>query len=112
MGFLQFYSRVSYLISDFCFFSVKQSCILENFNPKASSDVNSPSEFIYFSQAEPDGTDAADKLGYLFGVNAAEWLKAICNPKVKVGTEWVTKGQTVDQVNYSLGALTKVNYLL
>ena len=43
-------------------------------------------------------------------MNASEWLKAICNPKVKVGTEWVTKGQTVDQVNYSLGALTKVKF--
>ena len=58
-------------------------------------------------QAEADGTDAADKLAYLFGVNSAEWIKAICHPKVKVGTEYVTKGQTVEQVNYSLGALTK-----
>jgi len=58
-------------------------------------------------QAEPDGTEGADKLAYLYGVNPSDWLKAICNPKVKVGTEYVTKGQTVDQVNYALGALTK-----
>ena len=58
-------------------------------------------------QAEPDGTDAGDKLGFLFGVNPGDWYKALCNPRVKVGTEMVTKGQTVDQVSYSLGALTK-----
>ena len=26
-------------------------------------------------QAEPDGTDAADKLTYLFGCKSDEWLK-------------------------------------
>ena len=26
-------------------------------------------------QAEPDGTDAADKLSYLFGVSANDWCK-------------------------------------
>ena len=58
-------------------------------------------------QAEPDGTESGDKLGFLFGISADEWYKAICNPKVKVGTEMVTKGQTVEQVYYALGALTK-----
>jgi myosin heavy subunit len=61
-------------------------------------------------QAEPDGSDGADKLAYLFGINPSEWLKAICNPKVKVGTEYVTKGQTVDQVNYGLGNLYIHNF--
>ena len=58
-------------------------------------------------QGEADGTEAADKLAYLFGVSSSEWLKAICNPKVKVGTEYVTKGQTVEQISYALSALTK-----
>merc|ERR1711990_772545 len=58
-------------------------------------------------QAEPDGTEAGEKLGFLFGVNPDDWYKTLCNPKVKVGTEIVTKGQTVDQVSYALGALTK-----
>ena len=58
-------------------------------------------------QAEPDGQEAGDKVGFLLGVNSDEWYKALCSPKVKVGTEIVTKGQTVDQVNYALGALTK-----
>ena len=33
-------------------------------------------------QAEPDGTDGADKLSFLFGVKSDEWLKAMCSPKV------------------------------
>lgn len=33
-----------------------------------------------------------------FGVDAEEFMKALCKPRVKVGTEWVNKGQTKDQV--------------
>jgi len=40
----------------------------------------------------------ADKIGYLLGLNSAEMLKALCYPRVKVGNEYVTKGQTVPQV--------------
>ena len=47
------------------------------------------------------------KLTYLFGCKSDEWLKAMCQPKVKVGTEYVTKGQTVAQCYYALSALTK-----
>merc|ERR1711892_863697 len=61
-------------------------------------------------QAEPDGSDAADKLGFLYGVKSEEWLKAMCSPKVKVGTEYVTKGQTVDQCYYGLSAITKATF--
>ncbi|XP_075691566.1 myosin heavy chain, skeletal muscle, adult-like [Rhinoderma darwinii] len=58
-------------------------------------------------QAEPDGTEVADKLGYLMGLNSADLLKALCYPRVKVGNEFVTKGQTVPQVNNAVGALSK-----
>uniref|UniRef100_A0A8C7KUU2 Myosin heavy chain, fast skeletal muscle-like n=1 Tax=Oncorhynchus kisutch TaxID=8019 RepID=A0A8C7KUU2_ONCKI len=61
-------------------------------------------------QAEPDGTEVADKIGYLLGLNSAEMLKALCYPKVKVGNEYVTKGQTVPQVNNSVSALAKSIY--
>merc|ERR1712130_960936 len=61
-------------------------------------------------QAEPENTEAIDKQAYLIGVNGGEWAKAICAPRVKVGTEMVTKGQTVDQVIYALGAITKASY--
>jgi myosin heavy subunit len=61
-------------------------------------------------QAEIDGTEAIDKLAYLLGVNTADWCKAICSPKVKVGTEFVVKGQTMEQTNYALQASTKATY--
>ncbi|XP_041916340.1 myosin heavy chain, fast skeletal muscle-like [Alosa sapidissima] len=61
-------------------------------------------------QAEPDGTETADKISYLLGLNSADMLKALCYPRVKVGNEYVTKGQTVPQVNNSVSALSKSIY--
>ncbi|XP_065549861.1 myosin heavy chain, skeletal muscle, adult-like isoform X4 [Lathamus discolor] len=61
-------------------------------------------------QAEPDGTEVADKAAYLMGLNSADLLKALCYPRVKVGNEYVTKGQTVQQVVNSVGALAKAVY--
>uniref|UniRef100_A0AAV2KSL8 Myosin heavy chain n=1 Tax=Knipowitschia caucasica TaxID=637954 RepID=A0AAV2KSL8_KNICA len=61
-------------------------------------------------QAEPDGTEDADKVAYLLGLNSAEMLKALCYPRVKVGNEFVTKGQTVPQVMNSVPALAKSIY--
>ncbi|XP_044187687.1 myosin heavy chain, fast skeletal muscle-like [Thunnus albacares] len=61
-------------------------------------------------QAEPDGTEEADKIAYLLGLNSADMLKALCYPRVKVGNEMVTKGQTVPQVNNSVMALCKSIY--
>ena len=40
----------------------------------------------------------ADKAAYLMGLNSADLLKALCYPRVKVGNEYVTKGQNVQQV--------------
>ncbi|NWR81416.1 MYSS protein, partial [Centropus unirufus] len=83
-------------------------------------------------QAEPDGTEVqnfqqwcpclifkfsfvslciiADKAAYLMGLNSADLLKALCYPRVKVRNEYVTKGQTVEQVNNAVGALAKAVY--
>uniref|UniRef100_A0A3B1IDV8 Myosin motor domain-containing protein n=1 Tax=Astyanax mexicanus TaxID=7994 RepID=A0A3B1IDV8_ASTMX len=61
-------------------------------------------------QAEPDGTEEADKIAYLLGLNSADMLKALCYPRVKVGNEFVTKGQTVPQVYNSVSALAKSIY--
>uniref|UniRef100_A0A2K5RQE9 Myosin-6 n=1 Tax=Cebus imitator TaxID=2715852 RepID=A0A2K5RQE9_CEBIM len=61
-------------------------------------------------QAEPDGTEDADKSAYLMGLNSADLLKGLCHPRVKVGNEYVTKGQSVQQVYYSIGALAKAVY--
>ncbi|KAL2100496.1 hypothetical protein ACEWY4_004890 [Coilia grayii] len=61
-------------------------------------------------QAEPDGTEDADKVSYLMGLNSADMLKALCYPRVKVGNEYVTKGQTVPQVLNAVSALAKSVY--
>ena len=49
-------------------------------------------------QAEADGTAEAEKAAFLMGVNCSDLLKAMLQPKVKVGNEYVTKGQNKDQV--------------
>ncbi|XP_070701646.1 myosin-7 [Pempheris klunzingeri] len=61
-------------------------------------------------QAEADGTEDADKIAYLMGLNSADLIKGLCHPRVKVGNEWVTKGQNVQQVYYAIGALSKSVY--
>ncbi|XP_078139507.1 myosin heavy chain, fast skeletal muscle-like [Centroberyx gerrardi] len=61
-------------------------------------------------QGEPDGTEEADKVSYLLGLNSADMLKALCYPRVKVGNEFVTKGQTVQQILNSVSALAKSIY--
>merc|ERR1712227_1138468 len=45
-------------------------------------------------QAEIKEMDYPNKIAQLMGVNALELFKAFCKPKIKVGTEWVTKGQS------------------
>ncbi|XP_036706699.1 myosin-13-like [Balaenoptera musculus] len=55
-------------------------------------------------------TAVADRAGYLMGLNSAEMLKGLCCLRVKVGNEYVTKGQNVQQVTNSVGALAKAVY--
>ncbi|NXP85105.1 MYH7 protein, partial [Passerina amoena] len=61
-------------------------------------------------QAEADGTESADKAAYLMGISSAELIKGLLHPRVKVGNEYVTKGQNVEQVLYAVGALAKATY--
>ncbi|XP_075904082.1 myosin, heavy chain 7B, cardiac muscle, beta a isoform X2 [Nelusetta ayraudi] len=61
-------------------------------------------------QAEAVGTESADKASYLMGVSSADLIKGLLHPRVKVGNEYVVKGQNVEQVNYAVGALAKATY--
>ncbi|NXK64500.1 MYH7 protein, partial [Sylvietta virens] len=61
-------------------------------------------------QAEADGTESADKAAYLMGISSADLIKGLLHPRVKVGNEFVTKGQNVEQVLYAVGALAKATY--
>lgn len=35
----------------------------------------------------------------MFGVDMDKFINAMCKPRVKVGTEWVNKGQNAEQVS-------------
>uniref|UniRef100_A0A8R1HU94 Uncharacterized protein n=1 Tax=Caenorhabditis japonica TaxID=281687 RepID=A0A8R1HU94_CAEJA len=61
-------------------------------------------------QAEPDGTDDAEKAAAMYGLGSEEFLKALTKPRVKVGTEWVSKGQNCEQVVWAVGAMAKGLY--
>merc|ERR1711988_1575891 len=58
-------------------------------------------------QAEPGELDFPKKVAELFGVDCNNMLKAFCKPKIKVGTEWVTKGQTVEQATNAVGGIAR-----
>ncbi|CAM9406846.1 unnamed protein product [Lampetra planeri] len=61
-------------------------------------------------QAEVDGTEVADRVACLAGIDSSELQKGITRPKVKVGNEYVQKSQNMDQCVSSIGALAKAIY--
>merc|ERR1719346_684587 len=58
-------------------------------------------------QAEPGDMSYPTKVASLFGVNVHEYLKAFCKPKIKVGAEWVTKGQSCEQATNGVGGIAR-----
>merc|ERR1711936_1048076 len=61
-------------------------------------------------QAEIKDMGIPNKVAELFGVNGDELFKAFCKPKIKVGTEWVTKGQTCDQATNGVGGIARATF--
>ena len=62
-------------------------------------------------QAEPDdGNGEAVKACAVFGIETEAFLTALTRPRVKVGNEYVNKGQNVEQVHWTIGAMTKGVY--
>merc|ERR1712214_95517 len=60
------------------------------------------------AECEEIGPDKfAGKAAALMGVNAMVMIKAFCKPRIKVGTEWVTKGQTCDQATGAVGGIAR-----
>merc|ERR1712213_225878 len=51
-----------------------------------------------------------EKIATLFGVEKFELFKSFCKPKIKVGTEWVTKGQTCDQATNGVGGIARATF--
>ena len=50
------------------------------------------------------------KAAAAFGVDPKALFKAFCKPRIKVGTEWVTKGQTVEQATGAVGGVARGIY--
>merc|ERR1719447_1327456 len=58
-------------------------------------------------QAEVADTADGERVSHLLGLTVKDFLNSLVSPKVKVGTEYVNKGQSVVQVNYAITALCK-----
>ncbi|KAK3868077.1 hypothetical protein Pcinc_026512 [Petrolisthes cinctipes] len=58
-------------------------------------------------QAEADGTEVGERVAQLLGIDSNDLYLAITKPKIKVGTEFVSKGMNVNQCFYSVGAMAK-----
>merc|ERR1712121_78979 len=61
-------------------------------------------------QAEVKDMSIPNKVAELFGVNPDELMKGFCKPKIKVGTEWVTKGQTCEQATNGVGGIARATF--
>ena len=61
-------------------------------------------------QCEPDDKERAEIVGELLGVDPEAMMKAYCKPKIKVGTEWVTKGQNIEQSTQSVAGIARGLY--
>jgi len=60
--------------------------------------------------AELEEESEAKKAADMFGVDWEALVKSMVAPRVRVGKEWVNKGQNLEQVNWSIGAMTKGMY--
>merc|ERR1712002_59642 len=58
-------------------------------------------------QAEVADTADGERVAHLYGLQVKDFLNSLIKPRVKVGTEYVNKGQSVVQVNYAITALCK-----
>uniref|UniRef100_UPI00358F2AC5 myosin-16-like isoform X1 n=2 Tax=Myxine glutinosa TaxID=7769 RepID=UPI00358F2AC5 len=61
-------------------------------------------------QADVESSEVADLLAELLMVDSKELQQGITRPKVKVGNEFVQKGQNLAQCHTSIGALSKGMY--
>jgi len=57
------------------------------------------------------GSDSfAYKAAALCGIDVTSMIKAFCKPRIKVGTEWVTKGQNIEQASNAVGGIARGIY--
>merc|ERR1719261_835923 len=61
-------------------------------------------------QAEPGDLAYPTKVATLFGCDTDELLKAFCKPKIKVGTEWVTKQTSCEAAQNGVGGIARASF--
>merc|ERR1711990_451296 len=60
------------------------------------------------AECEDVGPDTyPGKAAAVFQIDAFQMIKAFCKPRIKVGTEWVTKGQTCEQATNAVGGIAR-----
>merc|ERR1719481_1235144 len=70
---------------------------------------------VYETKGRDDQAEIADvsmdtfagKAAAAFGCNPQAMFKAFCKPRIKVGTEWVIKGQTCEQATMATGGIAR-----
>merc|ERR1711884_193380 len=82
---------------------------------KITSGVMSSGEIQFVQKGRDDQAEERDmnyptKVAAMFGVNVKEFLKAFCKPKIKVGAEWVTKGQTCENATNGVGGIARASF--
>ena len=61
-------------------------------------------------QCEPDKPELSKKVAELCGVDQQLLMNAFVKPRIKVGTEWVTKGQNIEQAMNAVGGIARAIY--
>merc|ERR1711913_205299 len=84
---------------------------------KLTSAVMACGQVRFVQKGRDDQAEIADKdwdfpnkIAELFGVNAQELFKSFCKPKIKVGAEWVTKGQSCEQATNGVGGIARATF--
>ena len=62
------------------------------------------------AEISPKGQTQLEKAAHVLGIPVAELAKALLKPKIKAGRDWVTQARTIEQVKYSVEALTRALY--
>merc|ERR1712141_676117 len=82
-----------------------------------TSAIMSCGQVVFVQKGRDDQAEIADKdwdypnkIAELFGVNAQELFKSFCKPKIKVGAEWVTKGQSCEQATNGVGGIARATF--
>merc|ERR1712061_302570 len=80
-----------------------------------TSAIMNCGQVIFVQKGRDDQAEMGDmvfpkKVAELFGVDCNELFKAFCKPKIKVGTEWVTKGQTLEQATTGVGGIARAAF--